>query len=161
MNHSILLGKLEHYGLRGIIFSWFKSYLTNRTQVVTITEVNASELSFNCGVPQDSVLGPLVFLIYINDIYKSSEILQFRLFADYTSILLANKNLDALEEVVYSELGKVSEWHLANKLFLNVSKSNFLLISSRKIDRNIKLNIINRDLKRENYAKCLGVIFDN
>ena len=76
-------------------------------------------------------------------------------------LLLANKNLDALEQVVNSELGKVSEWHLANKLSLNVSKSNFLLISSHKIDRNIKLNINNRDLKRENYAKCLGVIFDN
>ena len=107
------------------------------------------------------MLGPLLFLIYINDIYKSSEILQFRLFADDTSILPANKNLDALEQAGNSELGKVSEWLLANKLSLNVSKSNFLLISSCKIDRIIKLNITNRDLKQENYAKYLGVIFDN
>ena len=68
MNHSILLRKLEHYGFRGTICSWFKSYVTNRTQVVTINGVNASELTTNCGVPQGSVLVPLLFLLYINDI---------------------------------------------------------------------------------------------
>ena len=111
--------------------------------------MNVSKLTINCGVPQGSVLGSLRFLIYISDIYKSSEILQFRLFADDTSISLVNKHLDALEQVVNSELGEVSEWLLANKLSLNVSKSNFLLISSRKSDRNIKVNINNRNLKQE------------
>ena len=100
-------------------------------------------------------------MIYINDIYKSSQILLFRLFADDTSILLANKNLDILEQTTNSELQRVSVWLLANKLSLNVSKSNFLLISSRKTDRNIKLKINNRDLKQENYAKYLGGIIDN
>ena len=78
------------------------------------------------------MLGPLLFLIYINDIYKSSEILQFRLFADDTSILYASKSIDVLEKTINSELINVSAWLLANKLSLNVSKSNFLLISFRK-----------------------------
>ncbi len=106
-------------------------------------------------------LGPLLFLIYVNDIYKSSKILQFCLFADDTSILYANENLDVLEDVINSELEKVSLWLLANKLSLNVSKSNFLLISSRKVTRNIKLKINNSDLKQENYTKYLGVIIDD
>ena len=161
VNHDILLDKLEHYGFRGITYSWFKSYLYERTQIVTVNGVNANELTINCGVPQGSVLGPLLFLIYINDIYKSTEILQFRLFADDTSILLANKNLDELEQVVNSKLGKVTIWLLANELSLNVSKSNFLLISSRKDNRSINIKINDKYPKQENYTKYLGVIIDN
>ncbi len=161
VNHNILLEKLQHYGFRGIAYSWFKSYLSKRTQIVAINGVNASELTINCGVPQGSVLGPLLFLIYINDIYQSSQILQFRLFADDISILLANKKLDILEQIMNTELQKVSAWLLANKLSLNISKSNFLLISSRKTDKSIKLKINSKDLKQENYTKYLGVIIDN
>ena len=106
------------------------------------------------------MLGPLLFLIYINDIYTSSQILQFRLFADDTSILFANKCLDALEQTINSELVKVSSWLLANKLSLNVSKSNFLLVCSRKPNRDIQLKINNTNLKQENYTKYLGVIID-
>ncbi len=156
-----MLEKLQHYGFRGIAYSWFKSYLSKRTQIVAINGVNASELTINCGVPQGSVLGPLLFLIHINDIYQSSQILQFRLFADDTSILLANKKLDILEQIMNTELQKVSAWLLANKLSLNISKSNFLLISSRKTDKSIKLKINSKDLKQENYTKHLGVIIDN
>ena len=123
--------------------------------------VDGNELTINCGVPQGSVLGPLLFLIYINDIYQSSQILPFRLFADDPSILLANKNLEILEQTRNSELNKVSVWLLANKQSVNVSKSNFLVISSRKIDKNIKLKINNKELKQENYTKYLGVIIDD
>ena len=77
VNQSILLGKLEHHSFRRIVYSWLKSYLINRTQVVTINGVNVNELTINYGVPQGSVRGPLLFLIYVNNIYKSSEILQF------------------------------------------------------------------------------------
>ena len=161
VNHNILLDKLEHYGFRGIAYSWFKSYLNQRTQIVAMNGVDGNELTINCGVPQGSVLGPLLFLIYINDIYQSSQILPFRLFADDPSILLANKNLEILEQARNSELKKVSVWLLANKQSVNVSKSNFLIISSRKIDKNIKLKINNKELKQENYIKYLGVIIDD
>ena len=161
VNHNILLDKLEHYGFRGIAYSWFKSYLNQRTQIVAKNGVDGNELTINCGIPQGSVLGPLLFLIYINDIYQSSQILPFRLFADDPSILLANKNLEILEQTRNSELKKVSVWLLANKQSVNVSKSNFLVISSRKIDKNIKLKINNKELKQENYTKYLGVIIDD
>ena len=129
VNHNILLDKLEHYGFRGIAYSWFKSYLNQRTQIVAMNGVNGNELTINCGVPQGSVLGPLLFFIYSNDIYQSSQILQFRLFADDPSILLANKNLEILKQTRNSELKKVSEWLLANKQSVNVSKSNFLVMN--------------------------------
>ena len=161
VNHNILLDKLEHYGFRGIAYSWFKSYLNQRTQIVAMNGVDGNELTINCGVPQGSVLGPLLFLIYINDIYQFSQTLPFRLFADDPSILLANKNLEILEQTRNSELKRVSVWLLANKQSVNVSKSNFLVISSRKIDKNIKLKINNKELKQENYTKYLGVIIDD
>ena len=102
------------------------------------------------------MLGPLLFLIYINDIYKLSEILQFRLFADDTSILYASKPIDVLEQTINSELINVSAWLMANKLSLNVSKSNFLLISFRKPYRSVKLEIIHTNLRQENCTKYLG-----
>ena len=160
VNHNILLKKLEHYGIRGIALSWFKAYLDKRKQVVIANGETSSEQEVKCGVPQGSVLGPLLFLLYINDIYNSSKELDFRLFADDTSILFADRNLDFIEQIVNSQLAKVSEWLLANKLSLNVSKSNFLLVSPRKVTKYINLSINNEKLKQENYTKYLGIIID-
>ena len=96
VNHSILLSKLEHYGIRGVGHSWFKSYLDNRTQIVTVNGENSTELKINCGVPQGSILDPLLFLLYIKYIYNSPEVLDFRRFADDTSISFADKSLDTI-----------------------------------------------------------------
>ena len=161
VNHNIPLEKMEHYGIRGIAQSWFKSYLTDRQQTVSVNGETARNRFINCGVAQGSVLGPLLFLLYINDIHVSSKKLDFHLFADDT-LLFSSKNLQNLEQTVNLELTNISDWLLANKLSLNVSKSNFLIINphQRKIDKPIALQIDNEKLEQKDYAKYLGVLVD-
>jgi len=121
-----------------------------------------------CGVPQESVLGPLLFLIYINDIHKSSDKLNFFLFADDTTILFAHKNLKVLEQVVNSELSKVSEWLIVNKLTLNINKSNFVIFcpSQTKINKEISIKMYDNSanklcsLDRKDVLKFLGILID-
>ena len=123
VNHSILLAKLENYAIRGLINIWFKSYLTDRRKSIEIDNHIYKEEKTLCAVPKGSVLGPLLFLLYINDIYKCSSEFTFYLFADDTSIIYANNNLRTLESTVNSQLTKVSEWLKANKLTLNIKKN--------------------------------------
>ena len=111
VDHTLLLKKLYHYGVRGIVNDWFSSYLDGRSQVTQIGEYTSEKVINPCGVPQGSVLGPLLFLVYINDIQNSSYLLDLFLFADDTSILYSHKSLQTLEKVVNSELKKVCEWH--------------------------------------------------
>ena len=118
VNQEILLAKLENYGVRGVINSWFRSYLTDRKQNAEVNNVVSEAETTWCSMPQGSVLGPLLFLLYINDIYKPSSLFAFYLFADDTSIILANNNLKELESLVNRELGNVNEWIKANKLSL-------------------------------------------
>ena len=127
VNHNILLKKLENFGIRGISLEWFKSYLNERKQLVKINNVKSSTPTIKCGVLQGSVLGPLLFLIYINDIQRVSELLNFHLFADDTS-LFSHREGQFIESIVNQELKQVNNWLSANKLSLNVSKSSLLVL---------------------------------
>ena len=100
VNHSILLRKLEKYGIRGLPLEWFHSYLSNRTQYAQIGNINSASLTIRCGIPQGSTLGPLLFLLYINDLPNSTDALQFRIFADDTNIFYCSKKLDLLQTVI-------------------------------------------------------------
>ena len=162
INHDILLHKLSNYGIRGTVWSWIKSYLLNRQQYVLIDDVKSPLASINCGVPQGSILGPLLFLVYINDIINSSSILSFILFADDTNILLSNNNLTELINVLNFELKKVSSWFKCNKLSLNISKTNFMYFqtSHNNVILPYDICIDNLPLLQKDYVKFLGITID-
>ena len=114
-----------------------------------------------CGVPQGSILGPLLFLIYINDIHNSSSKFNFFLFADDTNLLYSDKNLRTLENIVNKELENISDWLFANKLSLNIAKSNFVIFHTYQKNVNYIPNLKVFDhnthqhvsLEHKNYVK--------
>ena len=163
VNHEILIGKLEHYGIRGVALNWLENYLENRMQCTEIGDTQSELELIKCGVPQGSVLGPLLFLIYINDIVNSSKLFKFTLFADDTSLYYSCKNTNNLEWLVNSELSKISEWLSANRLSLNVAKSKLLYFTNKNRNslQNITIKINNETLKEVDSAKYLGVYMDN
>ena len=164
-----LLQKLFHYGVHGIVNDWFSSYLINRVQTTQIGSHVSEKQNTLCGVPQGSVLGPLLFLIYVKDIYNASNKLEFFLFADDTNLLYANKNLKSLETVMTNELLKVLNWLTANKLSLNVKKTNYIIFYPYQKRLNYDVNIkildsrVNKyfNLERKEYVKYLRVMIDN
>ena len=121
VDHTILLKKMEHYGVRGTANSWFENYLSEREQFVSINGVDSNTVRTLCGVPQGSVLGPLLFLLYINDLPNCTEFLTL-LFADDTTSQYSGANLDLLFEKCNSDLEKASIWFNSNRLTLNVKK---------------------------------------
>ena len=157
------------YGIRGITNNWFESYLLNRTQSIEINGFKSSKDPNPYGVPQDSVLGPLLFLICINDITKASSKLKFFLFADDTNLLYANKNLKTLENTVNTELIKLCDWLTANKLTLNIKKSNFVLFRTcqKRITTPVNIRLFDNDtgqyvdLDNKGCVKYLGGLIDS
>ena len=173
VNHEILLNKLEHYGIRGIALDWFKSYLSDRMQCTEIGNTQSKLSYIKCGVPQGSILGPLLFLLYINDIVLSSKLFKFILFADDTSLFYSHKNKHDAESILNAELSNIAQWLASNKLSLNVGKSKLLIFSNQKsnfkgsktndndVINHFELSINGETLKEVNYAKYLGVLIDN
>lgn len=162
VNFDILLQKLEYYGIRGSELDWFTSYISSRKQTVEIDKKTSESLETVCGVPQGSNLGPLLFLLYINDLPNSSGILKYRLFADDTKIYIASKSLYEIQDLIDSEFPKLTEWFNANKLSLNLTKTHFVLYKPRNKPEPLTLTLIlnNEIIKRSSDAKYLGIYFD-
>jgi hypothetical protein len=133
VNHEILFDKLEHYGIRGLPLQWIKSYVTNITQFVQFNEHRSSPSAVCCGVPQGSILGPLFFLLYINDICNVSQLVETILFADDTNIFFSHKDPQYVIDSLNNELEKLSDWFQANRLSLK-KRNLWYLNLDKKID---------------------------
>ena len=161
VNHNILLKKLELYGIRGTCLDWFSSYLTNRSQFISVNGSMSSKQLVTCGVPQGSILGPLLFLIYINDITACSNIIKFILFADDTNLFCSNNSLSELESILNGELEHLSVWFKANKLSLNTAKTNYILFRNKgKSLSNLMIRINGTLISQVNQTKFLGLYID-
>jgi len=157
---------LKSYGIRNTNLKWFRNYLSGRKQGVSIGKFYCSRLrKILCGVPQGSILGPLLFLIYINDLHKSSSALNCILFADDTNLFYSSKNIKTIFHTVNNELTHINEWFKANKLSLNITKTKYTLFmkSSRADNLPLKLpnlNINKISINRAYSMKFLGIIID-
>ena len=127
VNRDILLKKFQHYGIRGIALDLFKSYLSITQQYVQYNGVCPQKMTVECGVPQGSILGPLLFYYMLNNTCNVSKILQFVLFADDTNLFYTHKNLQCLTQQVNKELNRLSYWFSSNKSSINLEKTYFII----------------------------------
>ena len=161
INHDILLYKLSHYGIRGKALEWFRNYLTKRKQYTSLNGHNSTLKEINCGVPQGSLLGPLLFIVYINDFCRSSNILSFILFADDSNVFFSHDNPNTLLDTVNSELIKLTEWIRANKLSLNLQKTKYMIFSNTVKDLPSDVVFDDTPLERVSNIKFLGITVDD
>ena len=133
ISHDILVTKLQHYGVRGSALGWFRSYFKDRKQYVSFNNCKSDFGIVQCGGPQGSVLGPLLFIIFINDIAYASIFLSFFIYADDTNAILSHPDLDQLINSLNSGLSNLSIWFKVKKLSLNVNKSNYMFFCKKKI----------------------------
>ena len=165
VNHDILLYKLNHYGIRGTPLKWFSNYLNNRFQYTHFANCSSNCSPIKHGVPQGSILGPLLFLVYINDITKSSENLEFVLYADDTTLFYTQSDTEKIKENIEFELSKVTTWFKINKLLVNFDKTHFVPFHNKSSDivnalENIAITIDSHTLNKSNNVNFLGIHID-
>ena len=161
INHSILLRKLQLYGIRGLPLQLLKTYLSDRQQTVKLGDSYSSSKIVNIGVPQGTILGPILFLIYINDLPNISELCNSIMFADDTTLTFRHSNYSQLVTTCNVELVKFHTWSVANRLSINYSKTCCMLFTNRRINDPPSIYMNNFSLDFESSVKFLGVILDS
>ena len=160
VDHDILLDKLYHYGIRGLALKWLQSYLSDRKQFVSINGADSSSRHMKYGVPQGSILGPLLFVIYINDLPSINKLATFILYADDANIIITGENIHEVEDKLNQLTNSLVNWVNVNGLLLNLKKTNYMLFSRQRINQSPTVLISNVNIQRVNEAKFLGVVMD-
>ena len=162
VNHQILYAKLYRYGLRGSILELIKIYLTNRKQVVKIGNDYSTHGNMSIGVLQGSILGPLLFIIYINDLLKTIDSGNIVSNADDTAVLGMGKTWTETQNNLNNYLNRIAKWLAQNKLSLNISKTIYITFANsiRSLPKNLNIHINNILIKRVLVTKYLGVQID-
>ena len=161
VDHVILLSKLFEYGIDGIAYDWFKSYLENRDQKCFVNGSLSDSEFLTCGIPQGTILGPLLFILYINDLPNCLSNAVAGMHADDTHLTFACNSIETINDVMNRDLSNVNKWLVANKLNLNSSKTEFMLVGSRQrlgtYNTSPNLTIDDNAIKQVNCVKSLGV----
>ena len=161
-DHQILLAKLSQYGIRGVPNDWFKSYLPNRSQYVSINGYDSGLAVINCGVPQGLVLGPLLFLLYINDLNQAIKFWEVHHFADDTNLLCLGNSIKKLNKLANVDLKRLVNWLNANKISLNVKRTEMVIFKSKqkKFEGDLKIKLSGKRLYPTEGVKYLGLKID-
>lgn len=163
VSHCLLLNKLNDIGITGTALKIFKSYLSNRTQVVKIGQTKSKHNAITYGVPQGSILGPLLFLIYINSIHTIGLKGDIALYADDTSLFYFGKSIESIIADAQCDLDKLNTWFQGNLLTINVSKTNYIIFAAvnKKMPNFVPLTINNQPITRVYQERFLGLILDS
>ena len=166
VDHDILLTKLKLYGIKNETLCWFKSYLSQRQQQVSINDIKSSFRPISCGVPQGSILGPLLFLLFINDLPLYTNNVLTDLYADDTTLYFIHKSLEAIERNLQIALNELNIWCKNNGMVLNTAKTKVMLITTKQkrnslSNDDIELNYNDDQLQTISNSKILGVFVDN
>ena len=162
VDHEILLRKLEHCGIRGTNLKWFASYLANRKQYVHVNNQCSEQLPLKYSVPQGSILGPTLFIIYINDLPEIFKQAKFIFFADDANIIVTGDSVDELQSKINILQSSLDNWVRINGLKLNIKKTKFMVFTNKKVDlSSIEVTLDNTKIKKSDEERFLGVIMDS
>ena len=161
VDHTILIKKLAKYGINGNSLKIIKSYLTERAQTVCVNDIHSNPRDIQMGVPQGSILGPLLFNLYVNDLVNINIGCHFFMYADDTAIFFNHHNAEILQTMINTTMPKISEWLDANYLTLNTSKTLFQIYSNHKHSLSLDVSINGVNIKQVNTIKYLGILIDS